>query len=133
MIMLKRLAKVIFIIIFGVAILFGYYFLNLYYGFHIPCLLKKFTGYYCSGCGITRCLFSIIEGNYYEAFCYNRLVFLMLPFIFISVIYIIYLYVFNRKDKVIKKIPNVVWFFVVMLVVGFGVIRNIDFFSYLQP
>lgn len=131
--MKKRIKKVISIIIFLVITLFGYYFLNSNYNFKIPCLFHKLTNYYCPGCGITRCIFSILEGNIKKAFNYNRLVFIMLPFIIVYIIYKTYLYIFNKKDKIINKIPNTFWFLLLVIVISFGIIRNIEFFSYLQP
>ena len=131
--MKKRIKKVIFILMLLLLILYGYYFLTLNYGINIPCLFNKVTGYYCPGCGITRCLFSIMSGHFYKAFNYNRLVFILLPFIFLYLIYNIYLYVFNKEDKIIKKIPNIIWLVLIIIVLLFGVIRNIDSFSYLAP
>ncbi len=123
--MKSRVLKVIFIVILLVLILYGYYFLNLYYNFSIPCLFREVTGYYCPGCGITRCLFSIINGNFYQAFCYNRLVFISLPFLGFYVVYSIYLYVFNKNDKIICRVPKVVWNLLLVVVILFGVVRNI--------
>lgn len=131
--MIKKLCKVIFILIFIGGILYGYYFLNLYYDISIPCLFYKITGYYCPGCGITRCLFAIMEGNFYEAFCYNRLVFIMIPFLVTYILYNIYLYVFDKKDYFINRIPNWVWICLLVIVICFGVVRNIEYFSYLKP
>jgi hypothetical protein len=108
-------------------ILCGYYFLNLCFGISLSCLFYKITGYYCPGCGITRCLFAIINGDFYRAYCYNRLVFMMLPFIAFYVIYNIYLYVMDKKDNIINKIPNYVWYVLLFIVILFGIVRNIDF------
>ena len=74
-----------------------------------------------------------MSGHFYKAFNYNRLVFILLPFIFLYLIYNIYLYVFNKEDKIIKKIPNIIWLVLIIIVLLFGVIRNIDSFSYLAP
>lgn len=119
-----RLFKVIFILIFSLIILYGYYFLNLYYGVSIPCVFRKITGYYCPGCGITRCLFSIINGEFYQAFCYNKLIFIMLPFLCFYIVYNVYLYVYEREDKIICRIPNIVWILLLIILILFGVVRN---------
>ena len=60
--MKKRIVKVISIVLSFIIILIGYYFLNAKYNFGIPCLFYKITGYQCPGCGITRALFSLLEG-----------------------------------------------------------------------
>lgn len=131
--MISRVFKVIFIIVFLILLLYGYYFLNLYYDVSIPCMFHKITGYYCPGCGITRCIFALMKGEFYQSFCYNRLIFILLPFLVIYIIYNIYLYVFNKKDTIICKIPNSVWICLLIVVILFGILRNIKYFSYLQP
>lgn len=131
--MKNRIKRVISIVIFLLILLFGYYFLNSVYNFKIPCIFYKITNYYCPGCGITRCLFAIIEGNFYDAFSYNRLVFILLPFIMVYIIYKTYLYVFNKRDKYISRIPNIVWILLIIITLLFGILRNIEVFSYLAP
>lgn len=131
--MKKRIIKVISILILSLIVLYGYYFLNLKFNFYIPCLFYEKTGLYCPGCGITRCIFSIINGNYKEAFNYNRLVFIMLPFLIAYFIYSLYLYIFNKKDNITKKIPNQVFIIVLLITILFGIIRNTNYFSYLKP
>ena len=131
--MKKRIYKVIILTITAILILISYYFLNNKYGFAIPCIIHKLTGFYCPGCGITRCLFSLIKGHIYEAFMYNQLVFILLPFILIYVIYETYLYITNQKDDIMIKIPNY-WFIILLVItIGYGILRNLEIFSYLRP
>lgn len=86
-------------------------YLNKNYGFYIPCLFHKLTNLYCPGCGITRCIVSLLKGNISAAFKYNQLVFILLPFLTVYFIYKIYLYLTNSQDKIIKKIPNITDYF----------------------
>ena len=79
--MKERLYKVISILVSFTLILIGYYFLNKYYHLTIPCLFHEITDLYCPGCGITRLLFALLKGHINEAYNYNRLVFIILPFI----------------------------------------------------
>lgn len=131
--MKKRIIKIISIIGIFIIGLITYYYLNQNLNFSIPCLFHKITGYYCPGCGITRCLFSILEGKLYQAFMYNQLVFILLPFFIIYVTYNSYIYIFNKKNKLIKKIPNYIYIILLIIVISFGIIRNLDFFPYLKP
>lgn len=131
--MKKRIIKIILIIAISIIGLITYYYLNQNYNFSIPCLFHKITGYYCPGCGITRCLFSLLEGKIYQAFMYNQLVFILLPFFIIYFIYNSYIYIFNKENKLINKIPNYVYIILLIIVISFGIIRNLDFFPYLKP
>lgn len=131
--MKKRIIKIILIIAISIIGLITYYYLNQNYNFSIPCLFHKITGYYCPGCGITRCLFSLLQGKIYQAFMYNQLVFILLPFIILYFIYTTYIYIFNKKNTLINKIPNYIYIILLIIVISYGIIRNLDFFPYLRP
>ena len=131
--MKKRILEVISILISTILILIGYYFLNKNYHYRIPCIFHEITGLYCPGCGTTRLIFALLEGHIKEAFNYNRLVFILLPFIISYYIYYSYLYIFNKKDNIIYKIPNIYIYILLSITILFGILRNIDTFSYLKP
>lgn len=98
----------------------GYIFLNQKYGFSIPCLFRKITGYYCPGCGITRLLFSLIKLEIYQAFRFNPLVFLFIILFLVC--------------KIIKlKINDKATFVLIIITIIFGILRNIDYFDFLRP
>ena len=96
------------------------------YKIGIPCIINKITGLYCPGCGATRAIYSLLELKFYQAFRYNILIVIFLPF---GMAFLFYKYVLKGK----KQIPNYIWFFIVIIVVLFGVLRNIPLFSYLAP
>lgn len=131
--MKKRIINIVLILIFCLIVFLGYFYLNNKYGFSINCFFHELTGFYCPGCGITRCLFSLLKLDFYEAFMYNQLVFIMLPFLVILFCYKIYLYIFDKQDKILKKVPIVVWILLLVIAVGFGIIRNISYFDFLRP
>ena len=131
--MIKRVKKVISTLIFSVLILIGYYFLNKNYHFAIPCIFHKVTGLYCPGCGTTRLLFSLLNGDIKGAYNYNRLVFVMLPFFVFYAIYRIYLYIVDREDKIICRVPNYLIYVLLFIVILFGILRNTSAFYYLRP
>ena len=69
----------------------------------IPCIFYEVTGLYCPGCGITRLCVSLFEGDLYQAFRYNPIIFIDVPIIFILFVLDILL----KDKKIIKKITNV--------------------------
>lgn len=131
--MKKRVFNIILLLISCFLLFVGYFYLNKEYGFDIPCIFHKLTGFYCPGCGITRCLFSILKLDFYQAFMYNQFVFILLPFLGCGIIYKFYLYIVKKQDQFIKKIPNIVWILLLIITVGFGVIRNLNGFEFLRP
>lgn len=95
----------------------------------IPCVFYEITGLYCPGCGITRLCLSLFEGDIYQAFRYNPIIFIDLPILFILFV----LNIFLKKNKNIKKITDVIIIFLATITIIFGVIRNIPIFSFLAP
>ena len=95
----------------------------------IPCVFYEITGLYCPGCGITRLCLSLFEGDIYQAFRYNPIIFINLPILFILFV----LNIFLKNNKNIKKITDVIIIFLATITIIFGVIRNIPIFSFLAP
>ena len=106
--------------------LVGYYFLNRYLGLSIPCLFHELTGLYCPGCGVTRMLFSLLKLDFYQAFRYNPLLFIMLV---IYIFFTLFKVVFKKKIIISEK----VYFVILILVIIYGILRNISMFDYLKP
>ena len=111
-------------IIFAIGVL--YILIVLKYNIGIPCILHELTGLYCPGCGGTRAIISLMKFNPYQAFRYNSLVTIIIPFAFI---YLIYKYILNGK----KDLPNWVWYLLLIIAILFAIIRNIPTFYYLLP
>ena len=120
--MKKRIIKVISQISILILILLGYYFLNRKFNIAIPCLFHKFTNLYCPGCGITRCLFSILELDIYKAFYYNPLVAILIIPATVYELINIYNYIMD-KSKI--KIPNIIVNLLLIITIIFGILRNI--------
>ena len=96
----------------------------------IPCPIHFITKLYCPGCGITRMIKSIIKLEFYQAFRYNQLVFLLFPFfLFLIIDYLIK--IISKKEPIYKKIPEYVWIILIIILLIFGIIRNI--FPYFAP
>ena len=104
-----------------------YYLLNKKIGIGIPCVFHELTGLYCPGCGITRLLFSLLELNFYQAFRSNPLVFILL---ILSILYLI-LKLILKRFNINLTIPNYIYYFLLIIVIIFGILRNIPGFEFL--
>jgi len=122
--MKSRLFHVIKVNVFLFLAFIAYYLINKYTNFYIPCIFHEITGFKCPGCGVTRLLFALLNFNFVEAFKINPLVFIYLPFIITYYFYVNYLYVYNKKDKILIKVPNYIWGLVIAITILFGIIRN---------
>ena len=100
---------------------------------HFKCIFKHLFGIYCTGCGTTRMVKTIIDLEFYRAFRYNPLLFILLPFFVPYAFYLYIIYVFEREDQITKRIPNQFWNILLFFVTLFGVLRNIPLFSFLAP
>lgn len=101
-----------------------YYIINELFHITIPCLFYKIFHLYCPGCGITRLVFSLINLDFYQAFRYN-------PLLFILVILYICYYLINLLIKI--KLPKYINWILLIIVILFGVLRNTELFNYLKP
>lgn len=102
------------------------------FGIYVPCFLNYVTGLYCPGCGLTRMLYSMLEGNFYQAFRFNPLMFIATPFIFLLIVDYLVSGFFKRKP-IITKIPNVIWYLLIVVFIIYGIMRNMPWFDYLKP
>lgn len=120
--MKKKIIFIIFLIILSVLVLEDI--------ISIPCPIHFITKLYCPGCGITRMIKSIIKLDFYQAFRYNQLVFILFPFfLFLIIDYLIK--IISKKEPIYKKIQEYVWIILIILLLIFGIIRNI--FPYFAP
>lgn len=104
-------------------------YINKKYNIYIPCIFHKITGLYCPGCGITRMIISIMNLNFYQAFRYNPLIFILLPFF---IIYYILNYIYWLKNKKFI-INNKIWYTLLIIILIYTILRNIPSFKYLIP
>jgi len=121
--------KKITITIIFLILLISYLYLGNKLNVYINCPIKEITGLYCPGCGITRMLQAILQLNFYQAFRYNPLLFISLPFfIFFTVEGII-----TKKDPLYNKIPNKILITIIIIFIIYGILRNLPLFDFLAP
>ena len=109
--------------------LISYLYLGNKLNVYINCPIKEITGLYCPGCGITRMLQAILQLNFYQAFRYNPLLFISLPFfIFFTIEGII-----TKKDPLYNKIPNKILITIIIIFIIYGILRNLPLFDFLAP
>lgn len=123
--MKKRLLQVVKIYIILLLVLISYYYINMYTGVFIPCVFRELTGFKCPGCGITHMFFDLINFRFKDAFYDNPLVFIYLPFIVAYFVYLSYLYIYNKKDNILVKMPKVYLAIVIIITIIYGIIRNV--------
>lgn len=123
--MKKRIVKVLGIYLGLIVVFVAYYIISSKTGFYIPCIFNKITGYKCPGCGITHVLFDLINFKFKEAFMENPLVFIYLPFIVMYFLYQTYLYITDKKDEILVKIPDIFKISILVITILYGIVRNI--------
>ncbi len=129
----KRLIKLLLLIAILLIFIYVYYFLFLNYNIVIPCFFHKITGWYCPGCGITRMFSSLAQFDFYQAFRYNPLLFISLPFVFICIIDITVHWLLDKNTWFFHKLSNKFWIVLLVVVLIYGVLRNVPYFDYLIP
>ena len=124
----KKFLKEIIIVILIIFYLVG----GDYFHIHLYCPIYTFLHLYCPGCGATRMLSSLIHGNLYQAFRYNPLLFVFLPFFLLYFIYDCFTEATCKVRKT-KEIEPAICFTLIFLFMGYGILRNIPLFDYLKP
>lgn len=120
--MKQKIIFIIFLIILSILILEDV--------ISIKCPIHLLTNLYCPGCGVTRMIKSILKLDFYQAFRYNQLLFILSPFFIFLFLDYVYSYIV-KKESLYKKIPEYVWIIIIVLLIIFGIIRNI--FPYFAP
>lgn len=120
--MVKNIKIKIMISLIVILLCTSFFFLYTKINIFIPCIFHELTGLYCPGCGITRCLVSIIKLDFMQAFRYNMLVFILLPiFIFIG-IKKYYCWLLNKQCFLFS---NRFYITLAIITILFGILRNI--------
>ncbi len=96
----------------------------------IGCPLKVLFDIDCAGCGVTRMILSILKLDFYQAFRFNPFMFITIIFM---IIYLVYVFICMILKREYFKIGLKTIIVIIILFIGFGVLRNINGFEYLRP
>lgn len=122
--MINKCRNIIFI---SILVLFNFWII---FFTNYKCPWREDFDIYCAGCGGTRMLKSLLIGDFYQAFRYNILLFILM---FGGIVYGIYVLIEKELGRCYYKIGErdlIILFFVMFL---FMILRNIEIFSFLQP
>ena len=99
-------------------------------GTNYVCPWRKFFNIYCAGCGVTRMFKSLLKLDFYQAFRYNQLFFILMLFGIIYLCYVCISVLF--KKQYYRFNSNILWLLLI-LIVFFTILRNIPYFRFLVP
>ena len=100
------------------------------YEYPLPCIFYVLTGFYCPGCGAGRASYSILHGRFADAFCYNPLMTILLPLIGLYIAARMVDWIITGGNHVDRKINAKFLTWVLVVVVVYGVVRNIPVFPF---
>ena len=116
-------------LIFG-CFIFSFIWVMLLYKIKYHCPFLHFFHIYCAGCGGTRMILSILRLDFYQAFRYNPLLFILFILGIIYFIIMIFIYI-KKKIIVVPSFYSLLILLFILLV--YMVLRNIPEFSFLIP
>ena len=131
--MKKRIAIVAAAALIAAAALVYLYFTGEGEGAGIPCMFHQITGFYCSGCGASRALRSILHFDFYQALRYNAIFTICLPLFAVYFTSLSVSYIRFGKDRVSEKISMKIIYIFVAAAIAYGILRNVPAFSFLAP
>ncbi|MGA9212761.1 DUF2752 domain-containing protein [Kaistella sp.] len=83
----KNYRFILITLIIGSGLLF-YYFINPESSrFLLKCPFKYTTGFDCPGCGSQRAIYAALHGEFRQAFSYNPLFIIAIPYVFVGILF----------------------------------------------
>lgn len=99
----------------------------------LPCTFYDLTGLYCPGCGSGRAVAATLRGDFWAAFRWNPMLYILgVPAMAVLVWEYIRVVFDIRKMKPVTP-PQWLVCTVTVLVIGFWILRNLPWFSFLAP
>lgn len=123
--------KLFFIMLLLLIVAVLYYYNNNPAEVNYPiCPFLYVTGYYCPGCGSSRALHYLLHFRFKEAFSYNPLMIISIPFVFYYCAAEIEIYINNKP--VFKKIilSQKTYKIILFIIVLYWILRNIPYFPF---
>lgn len=93
-------------------------------GLAIPCIFHLVTGYQCPGCGVTRMCVALLQMDFAKAYASNPVLFVLTPIMVLVFLPYVAGYVRNGRWEM-NRLQNVVLYLCIVVLIGFGIFRNI--------
>lgn len=126
--MKKRLLRV-FLVLGGLALAGAF----VVFVLRPPCLIRKFTGLYCPGCGGQRMLLALLQGDFSTAFRQNPFLFIVLPLTGVYAVTEAVLYLKQKRPLYKSRRFPVFLIIVLVAAVAYGILRNLPGLAVLRP
>lgn len=96
----------------------------------LACPVYFLTGYYCPGCGAGRACYALLHGQLYQAFRYNPVLIILLPWLGLyyaacGVQWLIY-----GRERVSIHIPGWIPKLILLIFLLYGIVRNIEAYPF---
>lgn len=98
-----------------------------------PCVILHFTGLYCPGCGAQRMLRAALRGDFSAAWGYNPFLFILTPFVLVFAGVEFVRYVKGKPSLIYRRSLQLALAGVIVLAIGFMVLRNLPGMAGLRP
>lgn len=93
-------------------------------GHGLPCIFRALTGYLCPGCGMTRAVVVILDGNFAKAWQYNALSLTLLPVLTLYLLYKAVRFIFKGEEEF--RIGEIIFLLILLTIaICFDVARNL--------
>ena len=120
-------------VIIALLVLFVAFVAVRFFGLSVPCPSHTLFGVNCTGCGATRMVVAFTKGDIYQAFRYNPALFIFFPFLAVYLGFEVFAYINGTANKLNGKFVKWVGIISIILLILFGILRNIPMFSFLAP
>lgn len=96
----------------------------------IPCIFHVITGLDCPGCGVSRMCIALLQLDFHTAYHSNKMLFLLLPILCFLLLQSLFFYIVTGEKK-LKKAQSYTIYLCAVLLVLFGIFRNIAYFDFI--
>jgi hypothetical protein len=127
-----RLRRVLLLYGAALLLLLGYYAVVRLFHVGIPCLVYRIFGIYCPSCGVSRMCVALLQGDIVRGFRYNPFAFFALAILAVVLLRQTVLYVL-RGESILSVIERILLWGLFFASILFGILRNIEAFSFLTP
>lgn len=94
------------------------------------CIIYKLSGYYCPGCGSGRACYCILHGRFVQAFRYNPMLCIFIPWIALYIGGCGIQWLLTGRETISQRIPIEATYVLLAVVILYGIVRNIDVYPF---